>query len=84
MSKGRKNSSSELTVISSQHSSKLLKDYNTQLKSDIEITRMVITTSCEIVKVMTQFYQEAFREIADNFGFDLTKLKSIREVLADS
>ena len=55
-----------------------------QLLSDIEMQRMIVTTSTEIVKVMCCFYSEAFREIAEDFGFNLVKLKSVRDVLADS
>ena len=45
--------------------------------------RVVTTNAAEVVKVMSSFYMEAFREIDEDFGFDLTRLVSVRTVLSD-
>ena len=52
--------------------------------SDIEQQRMVVTNSTRIVKVLTSFFMDVFREISDAFSFDLTKLNSIRSVMSDA
>ena len=45
---------------------------------------MAVSNSTRIVKVISTFFMDVFEEIGEEFGFDLTKLKSIRSVMSDS
>ena len=45
---------------------------------------MAVSNSTRIVKVLTSFFMDVFQEISEEFGFDLTRLSSIRSVMSES
>ena len=48
--------------------------------SDVQLHKMVVTCSSEVIKVMTAFYKQAFKEI-DASGFNLRQLNAVKSVI---
>jgi len=60
-----------------------IKKQNLNLTSEIELQKMILGNTSEVIKVMTSFYRKAFREILSR-GFDLSTLDTVKAVLSET
>ena len=60
-----------------------IKKQNLNLSSEIELQKMILGNTSEVIKVMKSFYRKAFREILSR-GFDLSTLDTVKAVLSET
>ena len=53
------------------------------MTSEVELHRMVVSNTSEIIGLMTQFFVKSFHSITQ-LGFDLTQLDTVKSVLSES